>query len=340
MPAPPSSCPVTTKIMKYRKLGKSGLDVSEVGFGAWGIGGAIDGDLSYGATDDAQSCAALRAAFDSGITFYDTAPAYGDGHSEALIAKALGAHRADIVIATKGGMERFGQPADYSVEALILGLEGSLRRLGTDYIDFFQLHNPPADLLVDARHVRDLIEAWKGAGKIRAFGISVKSPQEAMSAMDQFDLAAIQVNFNLVDQRCLELDLFGKAISKGVSIIARTPLCFGFLTGAYSRDTDFLAGDHRNRWPDEQIDAWTGALGTFRDVLARHPESSPAQFALRYCLSYDAVAATIPGMLTTGHVVDNRGASDQGPLPVADLAVIEDLYKTTSFFVRPGAEKG
>ena len=318
--------------MKYRALGRSGLNVSEIGFGAWGIGGSIAGDLSYGATDDAQSLSALEQAVDVGVCFFDTAPAYGNGHSEELIGKALNRNRSDVVIATKGGIERFDTAPDFSSLALTEGLNGSLKRLNTDFVDLYQLHNPPPDLLAKPEQLQEVFASWISAGKIRALGMSVKSPEEALLAMDQFELAAVQVNFNLIDQRVLKSDLFGVAMAKGVSIIARTPLCFGFLTGLYSNDSGFLPGDHRNSWSVEQIDLWAGALERFRDVISRHGDNSPAQFALRYCLSYNAVATTIPGMLNADHVNDNCGASDFGPLPVADLAILQEIYQSNSFF--------
>ncbi len=319
--------------MKYRILGNSDLTVSEIGFGAWGIGGAPDADYpGYGPTIDKTSLRALARAVECGVTFFDTAPAYGKGHSEELIGKALKHERASTVIATKGGIERFDTAPDFSSSALTLGLEGSLKRLNTDYVDLYLLHNPPPELLSQPERVQELLVTWTSAGKIRTFGISVKSPEDAILAMEHFEIVAILVNFNLIDQRCLENELFATALAKGVSIIARTPLCFGFLTGSYSKNTKFKAGDHRSRWSTKQIDLWTGALNTFRDVISRHPNDSPAQFALRYCLSYNVVATTIPGMLNVDEVNENCGASDRGPLPSPDRAVLEDLYKTNSFF--------
>lgn len=310
------------------------MHVSEVGFGAWGIGGSIDNGLSYGATSDGQSRTALMRAIERGVTFFDTAPAYGNGHSEELIGSTLKQHRSEIVIATKGGIERFDETPDFSCAALTEGLEGSLKRLDSDWVDLYQLHNPSPENFKGADHLRELFASWKSAGKIRALGISVKSPEDAVLAMNLFDLAAIQVNFNLVDQRCLDTGLVSIAAERGISIIARTPLCFGFLTGLYSSDTTFLPDDHRIRWSREQIDLWTGAMDVFREVIARHSDS-PAQFALRYCLSYAAVATTIPGMLDIEHVNDNCSASDSGPLPDSDIAILQDLYQATSFYSAP-----
>jgi aryl-alcohol dehydrogenase-like predicted oxidoreductase len=230
-------------------------------------------------------------------------------------------------------MEQFNSPLDFSQIGLTDGLEGSLRRIDTDYIDLYQLHNPPVELLKKPENLQELFTAWKTSGKIRALGISVKTPDEALMAIDHFDLDSIQLNFSLIDQRCLADDLFAVLLDKGVSIIARTPLCFGFLTGLFSAESAFLPGDHRSRWSADQINLWVNALIIYRDVISHYPESSPAQFALRYCLSYDAVVTTIPGMLNIEHVNDNIGGSDQGALCKADLDLLENLYKSTSFFI-------
>ena len=128
-------------MMQYRKLGRTDITVSEIGFGAWGIGGRTAGHTSYGATDDAMSRNALARALDLGITFYDTAPPYGDGHSEELIGAAFRNCRSRVVLATKVGVERFGEAADLSPQALRQSLEGSLRRLGCDYVDLLQIHS-------------------------------------------------------------------------------------------------------------------------------------------------------------------------------------------------------
>src|SRR5271169_5028472 len=158
--------------MKYRALGRTGLTVSEIGFGAWGVGGRTAGHTSYGATDDAISEAALGRAFELGITFYDTASAYGDGHSERLIGRVFRGRRDNVVIATKAGVVSFGQPPDLSPMALRRSVEGSLQRLATDYMDLLELHSP--DLAVFRRdpEVLETLHALVFEGKVRAFGIS------------------------------------------------------------------------------------------------------------------------------------------------------------------------
>src|SRR6185295_5584920 len=157
--------------MKYRALGRTGLSVSEIGFGAWGIGGRTVGETSYGDTDDRTSLVALRRALDRGITFFDTSSAYGEGHSEALIGEAFAARRDKVVIATKAGYDSWDKPPDFSPGAVVASAERSLARLRSDYVDLLQLHNPPAQALREGG-VREALTRLQSSGKIRAWGVS------------------------------------------------------------------------------------------------------------------------------------------------------------------------
>lgn len=317
--------------MKYRPLGRCGLSVSEIGFGAWGIGGQTPGATSYGPADDRQSRRALEAALDAGITFFDTAPAYGDGHSESLIGEVLGGLGNRVVIATKGGCEHFATGLDFSTAALTYSLDASLRRLRRDAADLYQLHNPPAEVLARPDAIRGLIDGWKRAGRIKAFGISVDRPENGLLALDNLAIDAIQVNFNLVDQRALDCGLFAAAAERDVSIIARTPLCFGFLSGTIGGEQRFSAADHRSRWSAEQIRTWTDAVDLFgRESAAKR---TPAQLALAFCLSFDAVATTIPGMMAEAEVAENVAASALGRLSTDELERFRRVYQSTDFFV-------
>ena len=319
--------------MRYRTLGSTGIRVSEIGFGTWGLGGTANGAVAYGPTDDAQSIRALQVAFEAGINFFDTADFYGFGHSEQIVGTALRRVRERVVIASKAGMLDAAGTQDFSPRHLRRALDQSLGRLGTDYIDLFQLHSPPIDLLRQDQRIIAELQRFKAEGKIRAYGLSARSPEDAAVGVEEFGFPCVQANFSLVDQRVLEAGLFDLCARKNAGMIARTPLCFGFLTGRYSAASEFDRHDHRNRWSPEQRERWAGAMGLFVSAIARRPGQTPAQFALGFCLSFQAVSSVIPGMLTEDHVRENAAASDFGPLSERESADIVGVYRDNSFFV-------
>jgi len=319
--------------MKYRDLGATGLSVSEVGFGAWGIGGVGNGAVSYGPTDDEESKAALRRAFDLGVTFYDTADLYGYGHSESLIGGVLKDVRKQIVIASKVGLLGPYGPQDFSPEHIRTALEGSLRRLQTDYVDLYQLHNPPIELLPQDERVLGTLGDLQREGKVRVIGISVRSPEDGLAVAREFGFRSIQVNFNMVDQRALENGLFDLCSREGVGVICRTPLCFGFLTGKYSGVSRFDVSDHRSAWSSEQLKRWAEASQMFAAATAGRSHQTHAQIALRFCLSNGAVSTVIPGMLTREQVDENVIASELGPLSEIERVEMEQIYRENTFFL-------
>jgi aryl-alcohol dehydrogenase-like predicted oxidoreductase len=318
--------------MYYRTFGRGDAVVSEIGFGGWGIGGARDGAAAYGPTDDAASLAALQAAYDAGVTFYDTADLYGFGHSESLIGEALGDYRPHVFLATKAGF-RDAQRQDFSPAHLRQALEQSLRRLRTDYVDLFQLHSPPVAQLHAEPEIIDCLHELKRAGKTRWIGISVRSPDDGLAVAGEWDVDALQVNFNLADQRARQGGLLELCARQDIAVIVRTPLCFGFLTGAYGAQESFAASDHRSRWSGAQRRRWNEAQQTFADCLPATPGQTPAQLALRFCLSYPAITTVIPGMLTPLHVAENTLASDLGPLAADEMRRIEEVYADACFFL-------
>ncbi len=320
--------------MRCRPLGRTGIQVSEIGFGSWGIGGIVQDATAYGLTDDRISKRALEAAFAAGVTFYDTAALYGYGHSEELIGETLHKVRDRIVISTKAGYVNFGGAQDFSPKYLRKSLEGSLRRLQTDYVDVFQLHDPPIDLLERDGSIMDAMETLRYENKIRVIGISTRSPADSLVAVNRLGFQSIQVNFNLVDQRALEIGLYPACREQGAGIIVRTPLCFGFLTGKYSAGDNYDEGDHRSRWKPEQISLWAEANKLFQTALTDREGQNNVHVALRYVLSFEDVSTTIPGMLTEEHVAENTMASDMGPLPPSVLAAFADIYRNHSFFCR------
>lgn len=319
--------------MNYRQLGKTGISISEIGFGTWGLGGTSGGSVSYGPTEDAESRSALRAALDKGINFFDTADLYGFGHSETLLGDYFHTFRDKVIIASKGGFSD-AKSQDFSPEYLREALEGSLRRLRTDYVDLYQLHSPSLEELALQPGAVHLLNDLQQEGKIRAWGISARSPDEARVAIEKFNTPVVQVNFNLTDQRARENGLFELCQSRGCGVIVRTPLCFGFLTGTYSGAASFDPMDHRSRWPREQVHRWQQAADDFQCLLNTHSNETPCQLALRFCLSFPAVSSVIPGMLTPAQVHENAIASDLGPLPAAEIDATSSIYTTKSFFVR------
>lgn len=318
-----------------RDLGHTGLRVSEIGFGTWGLGGN-----AYGRTDDAESIAVLRAAFDQGVTFYDTSDLYGDGHSERLLGQALGLVRDQVVIATKVGLlphSSFEMPCDFSDAHILRGLDASLQRLGTDRVDLYLLHSPTLEMM-ERPGLWALLERLQREGRIGAFGLSARSPADALQALKRHPVQALQVNFNLIDQRALDTGLFDLAQQQGVGIIARTPLCFGYLTGKLSGHEALQKGlDHRANWPAAQLARWAQSPDLF-SFLNDGQQRTPAQLALRYCLDHAAVATTIPGMLHERELRENLAACALPRLSDAEMGRIQDVYRSHSFY-DPGAKQ-
>jgi aryl-alcohol dehydrogenase-like predicted oxidoreductase len=318
--------------VRYRALGRTGLSVSEIGFGAWGIGGRTSGTTSYGDTDDRTSLAALARALECGITFFDTSAAYGNGHSETLIGQAFAGRRDKVMIATKAGYDSWDRPPDFSADSVMASVERSLARLCSDYIDLLQLHNPSAAALRDER-LRAALARLQADGKIRAWGVSAKSPAEAIEVLAEFDAPVVQANFNMMDVRVLESGLLAEAERRGAGFIGRTPLCFGFLSGTIGRDTAFPPGDHRLGWSRAQLDNWIDGAGDLLRAVKASPGTAGAQAALRFCLAFPAVSTVIPGILTPEEADQNAAASVAGQLPAAAVDAVLAINRRRQFFV-------
>ena len=315
--------------MKYRKLGNTGIEVSEIGFGTWGLGGN-----SYGPVDDNISKAALRFAFDSGITFYDTSDLYGNGHSEEVLGDALRNVRDKIIIATKVGTlphTGFYMPLDFSPAHIRHGLEASLTRLQTDYIDLYQLHSPTVEILRQNEQIFTTLQTLKEAGKIRAYGISVRSPDDGLVAIQEFGINVVQVNFNMIDQRAIDNGLFEIAKIFNTGIIVRTPLVFGYLSGSLTGNEQFRGVDHRANWPKEQLNRWANAPQLFTS-LNEGKNRTYAQLALRFCLSDAAASTVIPGMMNVKEVEENVKTVDLPPLNFTEIEQIKQIYQNNCFY--------
>lgn len=318
--------------MNYRTLGATGIKVSEIGFGTWGIGGLTEGATSYGATDDKISLRALSSALERGITFFDTSSTYGYGHAEELLGKAFAKRRSRVVITTKAGCVRHGGPYDVSPEYLRNSLERSLRALRTDYVDLYQIHSVPLDVARATPEVLKTLQDLKAEGKIRAFGYSTKNPEDALVVMDEFGAEVVQVNFNLIDHRAITSGVLRKAAERSVGIIARTPFAFGFLTGAI-QSIDFDPRDHRSAWPKEQLELWKSASARFAFLDNPAGLYTPAQLALAFCLSFEEISAVVPGMLTAKEVEEDAFASQLPLLSIENLRKALQVAQESKFFL-------
>jgi aryl-alcohol dehydrogenase-like predicted oxidoreductase len=289
--------------MKYRKFGSTGFQVSEIGFGAWAIGGNAFGN-SYGPTEDEESLKAIKTALDLGCTFFDTADVYGHGHSEELLGRALKGNRERVVIATKGGSDFYHNPPrlNFTGDHLAFAVEQSLKRLQTDYIDLYQLHNPPFSVIEHGRLFEPL-EKLKQQGKIRFYGVSIHDPAEGLMALKHGKPAAFQVVYNYLRRDAAE-ELFPRAIAEGIAIVAREPLANGFLTGKYTRDSVFPVGDIRHQWPLKYQSQLIARVDEFAKRVAGTPLTQP-QAALKFVLSQPAVSTVIPGCKTVQQTEEN-----------------------------------
>jgi aryl-alcohol dehydrogenase-like predicted oxidoreductase len=315
--------------MQYRELGRTGWKISTVSFGAWAIGGA------WGAVDDRESLAALDRAIDLGVNFIDTADVYGDGRSERLVSELLQRRSERIYVATKAGRRLDPHLSEgYNRENLTAFVERSLKNLGTDTIDLLQLHCPPNEVYYQPE-VFGVLEDLVTAGKLRHYGVSVKSPEEGLKAMDYPNLQSVQIIFNMFRHRPAEL-FFAEAKRRQVGILARVPLASGMLTGKMRRDTEFEATDHRefNRHGQRfdvgetfsGVDYESGlkAVEEFRRICPRG--STLTQFALRWILMHEAVTCAIPGAKTPQQAEENCAAADLPPIYEDTMGVVRCVY--------------
>jgi len=318
--------------MNYRQFGRTDLRVSEIGFGAWGIAGpAMAGNIpiGWGKVDDAESKAALRAAFDLGVNFYDTADFYGFGHSEVLLGEVFG-NRPDVVIATKVG-QRLGEGdsivADYSRKHILQACEESLRRLKRDQIEFYQLHVARMQHLESGECITAMQDLQQ-AGKIRYWGISLNTfaPEPEGEFFMKNNLGdGFQLVLNLINQRAI--GLMRAAGKQGYGIIARMPFQFGLLTGKQTRATTFERDDHRMfRLTPNVLAAALDTLEPIWDAYRQKYQMTPLQLALRFILSFPEVATVIPGIKTVAQAQLN---TSPGPLlESGDYEELQAMYAT------------
>jgi aryl-alcohol dehydrogenase-like predicted oxidoreductase len=315
--------------MRYRPLGRTGWNVSEISFGAWAIGG------DWGSVRDEESLGALRKAIDCGVNFIDTADVYGMGRSERLIAQLKRERKEQIVVATKAGRRLSPHTADgYNAANLTAFIDDSLRNLATDCLDLVQLHCPPTEVYYRPE-VFGALDDLVRAGKLRYYGVSVEKVEEALKALEYPNIQTVQIIFNCFRLRPADL-FFSQAARKGVGILARVPLASGLLSGKLTRETRFDDGDHRNfNRHGEAFDVGETFSGVDYDVALDAVEEirrllpsgvSMAQFALRWILMFDAVTCAIPGAKRPAQVAENCAASDLPPLSDEAMAAVRRIY--------------
>lgn len=311
--------------MRYRSFGKAGFKVSDIGYGAWGIGKGM-----WIGADDEESLRSLHAARDAGVNFFDTALVYGDGHSEELIAKAFGKTR-DIIIASKVPPMNYvwevppGAPlrGTFPREHVFRSLEKTLRSLGREQIDIYQFHTW-TDEWASEPEWQQTARELKTSGKVRLVGISVQNHQPAnvLKALDTGLVDCVQVIYNIFDQSP-EDELFPYCAKNGIGVIVRVPFDEGALTARLTPQTQFPEGDFRHNYfsGNRKQEVWDAVQAVVQDVGITLDELP--SLALRFCLTPAAVSTVIPGMRNTRHVAANVAASDAGGLPPATVAKLQ-----------------
>jgi aryl-alcohol dehydrogenase-like predicted oxidoreductase len=316
--------------MKYRPLGTTGFNVSEVSFGAWAVGG------TWGQVDDDVSIEAMHRAVDHGVNFFDTADVYGDGRSERLIRRLRDERSEEIIVATKAGRRLNPHTAQgYNKANLTEFVERSLLNLGCESLDLLQLHCPPTEVYYQPE-VFEALDALVAEGKIRNYGVSIEKIEEGLKAINFPGVKTIQVIFNIFRQRAIE-DLFPFTQAKGVGILARLPLSSGMLSGKMSLNTSFEQDDHRdfNREgaafdKGETFSGLDYALGleAVEELRPLVPAGeSMAQFALKWILAHPAVSCAIPGAKTAAQADGNFTVSELPELSESTLAAISGIYE-------------
>ena len=320
--------------MHYRALGRTGMQVSEIGFGAWGIGKG-----EWVGAEDEQSLRTLKRARDMGVNFFDTALAYGMGHSEQLLSRAFGSS-PDVIIASKVPPKNMIWPAKRGTplrevfpKSYVLDcLNQTLRNLQRERVDLYQFHVWSDEWAGEDEWLKT-VQEMRSSGKARAVGISINDhePGNSLQALETGLLDVVQVIYNVFDQSP-EDELFPYCEKHHIGVIARVPFDEGALTGGVRPDTRFAPGDFRNQYfgGDRKQQVWDRVQKLAADTgtaVDRLPE-----LALRFCLSAPAVSTVIPGMRNPNHVAGNVGASDAGPLSAEVLEKVRKYRWVRNFY--------
>lgn len=307
--------------LETMRLGQGGPEISRLGMGCWAIGGH-----GWGTVRDEDSIQAVKSALDKGVTFFDTADAYGLGKSETLLAEVLGSSRTRVVIASKGGV-RWNDSSqvwtDTSPAYLRTALEGSLKRLKLDCIPLYYIHKP--DMVTPVEESVAALESMRQEGKIGAIGVANFSADQLRQALQVARVTAVQVRFNIFD-RSESRDLWDICRSTGITLVAWGALADGLLTGKFAEDTRFAPDDHRSRMQEfnhENLPRYARCIRILESLAAKRGHCV-AQLALRWVLDYEPLTCALFGAKTDVQVSQNLGA-DGWSLPQTDLAEIESV---------------
>ncbi|MGC9313291.1 MAG: aldo/keto reductase [Sediminispirochaetaceae bacterium] len=324
--------------MRYRRLGKTDLKVSEVSLGTWQVGGKWGSGF-----DDRNAERILHQAIDSGINFIDTADVYEDGKSEAAVGRVVRSRSEHVYVASKCGRKIEPHISEgYTPEILRSHVETSLKNSGLETLDLIQLHCPPTEVYYRPE-IFQVFDDLKSEGKIRNLGVSVEKVEEAIKAIEYPNVATVQIIFNIFRQRPAEL-FFEQAAKKDVGIIVRVPLASGLLTGKFGADTRFDKGDHRyfNRKGEafDKGETFAGIdyeLGLelveeLKEICADCPSGTLAQLAIRWILMYSQVSTIIPGASKPEQMLSNVKASE---LPAITPETFDRIHRLYRDKVRP-----
>jgi aryl-alcohol dehydrogenase-like predicted oxidoreductase len=309
--------------IKKRTLGKSNIEITEIGVGLWAAGGNY-----WGPTDDAEILNLIDVALEAGVNFYDTADVYGNGHSEDLLGQAMAGRREQFVVATKIGWRGFDDKAGHSayttVNKLIAGVESNLKRLNTDYIDVIQSHISYRESTLEI--FLEGFQKLQREGKVRVYGVSTSDFEYLQAFNTGEDCATLQIDYSILN-RTSETEILPYCQEHNIGVIVRGPLAMGILTGKFKPDVSFADGDWRNRWLDnsEEKQVFLNDLEKVEKLKPLAQDRTLAQLALQFTLAHPAVTTVIPGAKTPRQLADNLAAAKLPALSNQELEFIAGI---------------
>lgn len=316
--------------MEYRKLGKTGFEISEISLGTWQVGGKWGSGF-----DGERADAIINKAIDAGVNFIDTADVYEAGKSEMAVGRVVRARSEQIYVATKCGRQINPHVNEgYTPDALQKYVEDSLKRTGLERLDLIQLHCPPTEVYYRPE-IFERFERLKEQGKIQHLGVSVEKVEEALKAIEYPNVTTVQIIFNVFRQRPAGL-FFKEAAHKDIGVIVRVPLASGLLTGLYSKETTFSEGDHRNFNRDgaafDKGETFSGidydlglkAVDELKELFPERKNLAPV--ALQWILQYPEVSCIIPGASKVQHLESNLSVFDLPKLSAENKAAMDAIY--------------